>query len=109
MRIVDGFSGSTVVSRELASLAYDIHSNDMENYAYLMARCFMEKPSQQDQEEIAFYISSMNKLAENGPYTRGIISKLYAPDNTFDIKGSYFFSSFIFRRKQLIFFEILLF
>ncbi len=86
MRIVDGFSGSKVVSRELASLAYDIHSNDMENYAYLMARCFMEKPSQQDQEEIAFYISSMNKLAENGPYTRGIISKLYAPDNTFDIK-----------------------
>ncbi len=86
MRIVDGFSGSTVVSRELASLAYDIHSNDMENYAYLMARCFMEKPSKQEQEEIAFYISSMNNLAENGPYVKGIISKLYAPENTFDIK-----------------------
>ena len=50
MRIVDGFSGSTVVSRELASLAYDIHSNDMENYAYLMARCFMEKPAEKDKK-----------------------------------------------------------
>ncbi len=86
LRIVDGFSGSTVVSRELASIAYDIHSNDMEKYAYLMARCFMEKPSEEEQEEIAFYINSMNKLAENGPYIKGIISKLYAPDNTFDIK-----------------------
>lgn len=86
MRIVDGFSGSTVVSRELASLAYDIYSNDMENYAYLMARCFMEKPSKQEQEEIAFYINSMNNLAENGPYVKGIISKLYAPENTFEIK-----------------------
>ena len=53
MRIVDGFSGSTVVSRELASLAYDIHCNDMENYAYLMAKCFMEKPSEERQKEIA--------------------------------------------------------
>ena len=86
MRIVDGFSGSAVVSRELASLAYDIHSNDMENYAYLMARCFMEKPTNDDQEAIEFYINSMNELAEKGPYVKGIISNLYAPENTFDIK-----------------------
>ena len=86
MRIVDGFSGSTVVSRELASLAYDIHCNDMENYAYLMAKCFMEKPSEEQQKEIASHINSMNNLAENGPYVQGIITKLYAPNNTFDIK-----------------------
>ena len=86
MRIVDGFSGSTVVSRELASLAYDIHCNDMENYAHLMAKCFLEKPSEQEQEVIASYISSMNELAENGPYVQGVITKLYAPNNTFDIK-----------------------
>lgn len=86
LRIVDGFSGSTVVSRELASLAYEIHSNDMEHYAYLMARCFMEKPNDKDREAIFSTIHAMNTLAENGPYVEGIISKLYAPKNTFDIK-----------------------
>lgn len=86
LRIVDGFSGSTVVSRELASLAYEIHSNDMEYYAYLMAKCFMQKPSEEDSEAIAFYINSMNKLAESGPYVEGIISELYAPQSTTNIK-----------------------
>lgn len=86
LRIVDGFSGSTVVSRELASLAYEIHSNDMEYYAYLMAKCFMQKPNEQDKESIAFYINSMNKLAESGPYVEGIISELYAPKSTTNIK-----------------------
>ena len=86
MRIVDGFSGSTVVSRAIGSLAYDIHCNDMETYAYLMAKCFMEKPTEEQQKEIVFYINSMNNLAENGPYVQGIITKLYAPNNTFDIK-----------------------
>lgn len=86
INIFDGFSGSTVVSRELASIADNIHTNDMEQYAYLMARCFMEKPSEEDKESILFYINSMNVLAEHGPYLPGIITKLYAPDNTFDIK-----------------------
>lgn len=86
MKIVDGFSGSTVVSRELASLAYEIYSNDMEYYAYLMAKCFMQEPNAEEKEAISFYINSMNKLAESGPYVEGIISELYAPKNTFDIK-----------------------
>jgi len=86
MKIVDGFSGSTVVSRKLLEDAYEIHSNDMEHYAYLMAECFMKKPSKEDQTVIKTYIDSMNNLAKNGPYKEGIISQLYAPKNTFDIK-----------------------
>ena len=86
MKIVDGFSGSTVVSRKLLEDAYEMHSNDMEYYAYLMAECFMKKPSKKDQEAIKYYIDSMNNIAKNGPYNEGIISQLYAPKNTFDIK-----------------------
>lgn len=86
LSIVDGFCGSTVVARTLASVANDIHVNDMEYYSYIMARCFMEKPPKEKQKEIVKYIDTMNKLAEKGPYIEGVITKLYAPQNTFDIK-----------------------
>lgn len=87
MKIVDGFAGSSVVSRELASLAYEIHSNDMEKYSYIMARCFLEKPSKESQDEIASHIDTMNKLAEKGPYDdKGFVQKLYAPKDADNIK-----------------------
>ena len=84
LNIVDGFAGSTVVSRELSFVADHLYVNDMELYSYLMAHCFLVKPSQK--EKISEHIHEMNRIAEAGPYVEGIICKLYAPQDTKNIQ-----------------------
>lgn len=84
LNIVDGFAGSTVVSRELSFVADNLYVNDMELYSYLMAQCFLVNPLQK--EKIVEHIQTMNIIAETGPYVEGIICKLYAPKDTMDIK-----------------------
>jgi len=82
----DGFAGSSVVSRGLSSICNKMYLNDMEYYAYLMAKCFMSKPNDIQVEKIKLHIHNMNEIAENGPYIEGIICENYAPKNTTDIK-----------------------
>ena len=84
----DGFAGSSVVSRGLSSICNKIYLNDMEYYAYLMAKCFMSKPNDIQLEKIKLHIHNMNEIAENGPYIEGIICENYAPKNTTDIKSN---------------------
>lgn len=87
LNIVDGFGGSNVVSRALCSDANNLYTNDLELYSYLMAKCYLETPSNTDQCKIRMYIDTMNTLAEKGPYINtGFIAKLYAPQDTSDIK-----------------------
>jgi adenine-specific DNA-methyltransferase len=87
LKIMDGFAGSCVVSRQLSYLASEIWTNDLEKYSYLMARCNLITPSSADQERIYNHIDVMNKLALEGPFIEnGIISRLYAPKITTDIK-----------------------
>lgn len=45
LNIVDGFSGSSVVSRELSFISNNLYVNDMELYSYLMGYCYLVKPS----------------------------------------------------------------
>lgn len=82
LNIVDGFSGSSVVSRELSYVSENIYSNDLELYAYLMSSCYLVNPSSEQKTRIENHIFEMNELASHGPYHTGIISKLYAPKNT---------------------------
>jgi adenine-specific DNA-methyltransferase len=86
LNIFDGFAGSSVVSRKLSFLADNLYTNDLELYAYLMARCYLETPTTTNQQAIQTHINTMNNLAENGPYHEGVISKLYAPKDTHNIK-----------------------
>lgn len=86
LNIVDGFSGSSVVSRELSQIAENLYTNDLERYSYLMAYCYLKTPSTQQKRTISEHIKKMNKIALNGPYYEGTISKLYAPKDTNDIK-----------------------
>ena len=86
LNIVDGFSGSSVVSRELSFISNNLYVNDMELYSYLMGYCYLVKPSKINQKKILKHIDNMNQLAEKGPYYEGIICKLYAPKNTTNIK-----------------------
>ena len=84
MMIADAFAGSGVVSRMLSLHATDIYSNDLESYATLMGRCFLQKPSKKNQLHIMAAINGLNHLSSTGPYIEGIISKNYAPQDTDD-------------------------
>ena len=86
LNIVDGFAGSSVVSRELSYIADNIYTNDMELYSYLMAYCYLITPSDVQKEKIIWHITQMNEIAEKGPYFEGIICKLYAPKDSKNIK-----------------------
>ena len=87
LNIVDGFAGSSVVSRDLSYLADHLYTNDLELYSYLMAKCYLDTPTLSQQAQIKHHIDTMNALAETGPFmTDGIIARLYAPQETENIK-----------------------
>jgi adenine-specific DNA-methyltransferase len=86
LNIVDGFAGSSVVSRELTYISENLYTNDMELYSYLMAYCYLVNPSDSQKERISAHIRIMNEIAEKGPYHEGIICKLYAPKDSKNIK-----------------------
>ena len=86
LNIVDGFAGSSVVSRELSFISNHLYTNDLELYSYLMACCYLVNPTKEQKERIIGHIATMNNLAEKGPYTEGIICKLYAPKDSKNIK-----------------------
>jgi len=79
LNIVDGFAGSSVVSRQLSYHASSLHTNDMELYAYLMAQCYLMNPTPEQETRVRHHIDTMNELADKGPYIDGIVCKLYAP------------------------------
>ena len=85
LNIVDGFAGSTVVSRNMTYVADTLYTNDLEYYSYLMAQCFLIKPDIPARTAIQHHITRMNELAENGPFKEGIITRLYAPKDTLNI------------------------
>jgi adenine-specific DNA-methyltransferase len=82
LNILDGFSGSSVVARKLSYIADTLYANDMELYSYLMAKCFLVKPTEEQENRIIAHIESMNRLALSGPFKEGIITRLYAPKDT---------------------------
>ena len=86
LNIVDGFAGSSVVSRELSYLADNLYTNDLEIYSHLMAKCYLITPSLKQQTRIDEHIEMMNYLAEHGPFIEGIVCKLYAPKDTSHIQ-----------------------
>jgi adenine-specific DNA-methyltransferase len=82
LTLVDGFAGSSVVSRTLSRFASTLYTNDLELYAYLMAKACLDTPTTSQQERIRVHIQAMNRLAETGPYVEGLVSRLYAPRRT---------------------------
>jgi len=86
LNIVDGFAGSSVVSRELSYISDNLYTNDMELYSYLMAYCYLVNPSLIQKERIVEHIRIMNEIAEKGPFCEGIICKLYSPKDSKNIK-----------------------
>jgi adenine-specific DNA-methyltransferase len=81
LSIMDGFAGSGVVSRMLVSSPEvgSVYMNDLETYSRLCGECYLKVPSQRDQQQIAEHIAEANRLATEGPFVEGVVSRLYAP------------------------------
>ena len=86
LNIVDGFAGSSVVSRALTHISNKLYTNDMELYSYIMAYCYLVPPTEDQIPKILNHIRAMNEIAEKGPYNEGIICKLYAPKDSGNIQ-----------------------
>jgi len=79
LKSLDGFTGSTVVARMLAKHSSEIHTNDLEYYSYIAAKCFLDKPTPEQEERVRAHIARMNALE---PTVAGVITDMYAPQDT---------------------------
>ena len=83
--VVDIFSGSGIVSRYMKQHSSKIIANDLEDYSYVLNKCYLSNKNEIDMDEL---ISWYNYLKENldGELNNGIISEMYAPKDINNIK-----------------------
>lgn len=80
--IIDLFSGSGVVSRFFKTKGYNVIANDQELYSYIINDCYLTNQSNFDEQLWEKYYQEIINypIEENG-----IISRLYAPQDTNNI------------------------
>ena len=81
----DLFSGSGVVARLLKQHSSLIVANDLEDYSRIINEVYLSNDSEFDQESFEYYLQEIEQAIINKKI-HGIISKLYAPQNDYDIK-----------------------
>ena len=79
LRVFDVFSGSGIVSRYLKAHASTLISNDIEDYAAVVGRCYLRNRSTVDQWEITEIVDEINRRVEDESLPLGFIEELYAP------------------------------
>ena len=79
LRILDVFSGSGVVSRYLKAHATSLISNDFEDYAAVIGRCYLCNASTVDLNGINEIVDDLNVRVETEELPPGFIEELYAP------------------------------
>lgn len=79
LRVLDAFSGSGVVSRFLKAHASLIVSNDLEDYATAISRCFLRNRSTVDFHTLEQIIADLNANVLKVDLPSGFIEELYAP------------------------------
>ena len=79
LRVFDVFSGSGIVSRYLKAHASSLISNDIEDYAAVVGRCYLKNRSTVDLRAIIEMVDEMNRRVEDGIRPNGFIEELYAP------------------------------
>lgn len=84
LRVFDAFSGSGVVSRFMKAHASYIASNDFEDYAATIARCYLQNRSSVDVLSISKIVEEINTRV-NGQFPKGFIERLYAPKDELNI------------------------
>ena len=79
LRAFDVFSGSGVVSRYLKAHASYLASNDLEDYATAIARCYLRNHSTVDFAALDGLVADLNSRVESEPLPKGFIEELYSP------------------------------
>ena len=82
--LLDGLSGSGVVSRAFKKHASILYSNDLEYYSYIIGQCYLTNEKDVPINEIKNHIKIINKIKNNSK--KGIMRKLYSPKDDQDIK-----------------------
>jgi len=83
LRSLDAFSGSTVVSRMLAGYCSHLYTNDLEPYAREAARCFLERPTEEQRARVLAHLAEMNAMTAFEP---GVLANNYAPERSDDVQ-----------------------
>ena len=86
--IFDVFSGSGVVSRYFKQFSNNLYTNDLEDYAKTLNKCYLANKSDFDASELKrwFYFLKQN-LTEDKLKKDGFISEMYSPIDDQDIKN----------------------
>jgi adenine-specific DNA-methyltransferase len=79
LRALDAFAGSGVVSRFLKGHCEYLASNDIEDYAEVLARCHLANRSTIDLRRLSACAAELNAAVDSVPLPRGFIEELYAP------------------------------
>lgn len=80
LRILDGFAGSGVVSRQFKSVAEELVVNDLEPYARVIGNCFLTNRSTLDESRLSRVVDRLNQKVDSGyKNSEGFIERLYAP------------------------------
>jgi adenine-specific DNA-methyltransferase len=79
LRALDAFAGSSAVSRFLKAHCTYLASNDVEDYAEVLARCHLSNRSTVDFRELSAWVAELNARVDTAPLPRGFIEELYAP------------------------------
>ena len=85
LRVFDAFSGSGVVSRFLKAHASFIVSNDFEDYAAVIARCYLRNRSSVNFTALSEIVEELNARVTDEPFSKGFIETLYAPKDESEI------------------------
>lgn len=81
IRVFDVFAGSGVVSRFLKAHASLLVSNDFEDYAAVVGRCFLQNRSTVNFRRLSQIVDDLNARVDDKTLPMGFIEELYAPRN----------------------------
>jgi len=79
LRFFDVFSGSGIVSRFLKAHASLVVSNDIEQYAAIIARCYLRNRRTVDLDALSKLVDDFNARVLTEPLPIGFIEELYSP------------------------------
>ena len=77
--VVDLFSGSGVVSRFFKQYADNLYTNDLEQYAETISRCYLVNREDVDFSALEEIYRSLKRELDTKPLREGFLSELYSP------------------------------
>lgn len=89
----DLFSGSGIVARMLKQHSSKIIANDLEEYSYLINKCYLSNKKDFNFDEYNKYLNYLNNKCATEPYI-GLITKNYAPkdENNITVNDRVFYT-----------------